>query len=246
MTDAPPAVLLVVPDPAGDVRGDGSYVLPSALLSGMERSVDLRELRAENEGGKLRLVIGLGGADNPWKAPSGFSAPLLDVFIKTDFGGTRELADTGFTTPPGSGWHLRYQISGFGTRAWKASREGSVAPTDDRPVVQLEGSSIIVNTNLPAGRYGYWVTSRVYSPLTPDGYLPPRVGGDSASLSVVRSGMPSAVDVLFGDDQIRTFHDRVLPISGELHDRRPLALLVLAGLALLLAVIATVRAWRKQ
>lgn len=246
VTDAPPAVLLVVSDPAGDVRGDGSYTLPSALLSGIERGVDLRELRAENVGGKLRLVIGMGGADNPWQAPRGFSAVMLDVFVKSGLGGARELGDTGFSTAPGSGWQHHYQVTGFSTRAWTASGEGEVRKADEVPKVRLEGSSIVLDTNLAAGRYSYWVTSRVYSPLSQQGFLSPRVSADETNLGAVRAGMPSAVDVLLAQDQTRAYAERVLPASGELHDRRPLTLLALAGAGLLVALASTVRAWRKE
>ena len=240
------AVLLLVADPAGDVRGNGAYRLPSALLSGAERSIDIREFRAENVSGKLRLTVGLGGTDNPWNAPSGFSAVMLDVFVKTDFGGQKELADTGFNVPPGSGWQYHFQVTGFGARAWQAGKDGQVQASSAVPGVRLDGTAVVMDTNLPAGRYSYWVTSRVYSPLTQGGFLPAKVGGDEASLGVDQGGMPSAVDVLYAGEQSRTYTDRVLPASGELRDRRPLMLLLFAGVGLLVAIFSTFRAWRKQ
>lgn len=241
-----PAALLIVADPAGDVRGDGSYRLPSALLSGIERSVDLRELRAENVGGKLRLSVGLGGMDNPWNAPRGFSAVLLDVFVKTDLGGHTELGDSGFRTPAGVGWQRHYQVSGFDTHAWAAGKNGGVQAVTEVPRVSVEGSTVVLDTDLAAGHYSYWVLSRIYSPLTPSGFLAPRVGGDDASLGVERAGLPSPVDVLSPGDQARAYAAQLLPPVGELRDRRPLALLFLAGAGLLTAVFATFRVWRKQ
>ncbi len=243
MLDAPP--LLTLSDPVGDVRGDGSYTLPSALVGGIERSLDVRELRADNVGGKLVLTVGLGGTDNPWNAPRGFSAILLDVFVKTDYGGQLALGDTGFSAPPGSGWQRHYQVSGFATRAWAADKDGTVRPLGKVPDVRLEGSALILATDLAAGSDSYWVTSRIYSPLTPKGFLEPQVDAGEAGLGAPRPGMPSPVDVLASGDQARLYAERVVPPSGQRRDRRPLILLGVAVGALLLTLVATVRAWRR-
>lgn len=241
------AVLLTVADPQGDTRGDGSYVLPVALSGPLARSLDLRDFRAEGVGGKLRLTVGMGGLDNPWNAPLGFSAAMVDVFVKTDYGGARALGDSAndLQTPPGEGWQHRYTVTGFGTRAYLADKDGKVRADAGVPRVRTEGSSIVLDTDLPTGRYSYWVTSRVYSPLTQGGALSPREGGGGEALSAPRAGMPQAVDVLYGGDQARAYASRVLYATGELRDRRPLALLALAGAGLLLAAFATLRAWRR-
>jgi len=245
----PPAqsVLLSVADPAGDVRGDGSYALPVTMRGLMERSLDLREFRVENHAGRLRLVVGMGGLDNPWESPRGFSAVMLDVYVKTDYGGKREIGEKeqDFVTPPGSGWQRHYRVTGFGTRAWTADRDGNAREDARLPTVTAAGSAVVLDTNLPAGKYSYWVTARVYSPLTPEGFVPPEVGADEAGLGVARADAPSAVDVLYAGDQARAYQSHVLPATGELHDRRPLALLFLAAAGLVTAILATFRAWRR-
>lgn len=244
----PPAAaapLLTVPDPQGDARGDGSYVLPGALVKGMERSLDLREFRAEDRGGRLRLVLAFGGVDNPWSAPRGFSVPLIDVFVKTDLGGAQTLGDTRLNAPPGDGWQRHYQVSGFRTLAWVADKDGQVRESPARPDVGVSGSEVVLDTDLPAKRYGYWVTVRLYSPLSGTGFLSPVVGGGDAALVAGRPGLPSPVDVLLAGPQERVYLDRVLPPSGELRDRRPAILLALGGAALLVALLATFRAWRR-
>ena len=242
MLDAAP--LLTLSDPAGDVHGDGSYVLPS-FLAGAERSLDVRELRVNNLNGQLVLTVGLGGSDNPWHAPRGFSALLLDVFVNTGAGGQRALGDTGFQAPANGGWQRHYQVSGFATRAWAADKNGAVRPLKSVPGVRIEGSSLILTTDLPAAD-GYWVTSRVYSPLTPGGFLEPQVGAADTDLGAPRPNMPSPVDVLLSGDQARAYAERVLPPSGQRRDRRPLILLALALGALLLTLLATVRTWRRS
>lgn len=239
------AALLSVPDPAGDVNGDGSYVLPRALVGGAERALDLRELRAENVNGRLRVTVGMGGAGNPWNAPNGLSAALVDVFVKTGLGGSRELGATGFSTAGGTGWQRHYQISGFGVRAWSAAPDGTVTPGPEDARLTVQGTDLVLDTDVPAGRYSYWVTSSVYSPLTPDGALAPDVTGGPESLVVARAGLPAPVDVLMSGDQARAYVSSVLPENGELRDRRPLVLLGLAALGLVLAVLGTFRAWRR-
>lgn len=239
------AVLLSVPDPAGDTRGDGSYVLPSALVGGVERALDLRELRAERAANRLRVVVGLGGQGNPWNAPGGLSAAVVDVFVKTGLGGARELGETGFSAPAGTGWQRHYQLGGFGVRAWSADASGNVTALPEPGTLTVRGSELVLDTNLAAGRYSYWVTSSVYSPLTASGVLSPRVSGGPETLVSGRAGQPAPVDVLTSGDQARAYVSRVLPENGELRDRRPLLLLVLAAVGLLIAVIATFRAWRR-
>ncbi|PYE54476.1 glucodextranase-like protein [Deinococcus yavapaiensis KR-236] len=238
------AALLTITDPAGDTRGDGSYTSPPALVGGSENSLDIRELRAENVAGRVRIVVGLGGVANPWNAPSGWSSTLIDVFVKTSVGGEQGLADTGFVTPPGDGWQRHYQVSGFRTRAWHVVNGETQEVSLATPAVR-RGTEVSIDTDLPARSYSYWVTSRIYSPLTSSGFLTPRVAGGSSDLLVPRAGMPSPVDVLLVGDQARAYITRILPPGGQLRDRRSTLLLILAVLGVLAAVIATFRAWRR-
>ena len=111
--------------------------------------------------------------------------------------------------------------------------------------VRLSGSAVVFDTPIPAGQYSYWVTSSVYSPFTPDGYLRPGSGGGSASLISPRNNGPVPVDVISGGDQGRAYAQGVLQPVGRTRDRRALLLLGLAAAGLLLGIVASVRAWRK-
>ncbi|WP_424951758.1 glucodextranase DOMON-like domain-containing protein [Deinococcus sp.] len=240
------AALLTIPDAAGDTRGDGSYTLPTrpALSAG---ALDLRELKVENQGGKLRLTIGLGAVQNPWNAPLGYSAGVIDIFVKSRLGGATALAKLGFVTPPQQGWQYHLHLNGFGS-SLEFVPDGQTAPQPrNTPLtVQLSGSAVVIDTPIPAGQYSYWVTNSVYSPFTPDGMLHPGTGGGSASLIAPRNNGPIPVDVISGGDQARAYATGVLQPVGRARDRRALLLLGLAAAGLLLGLIATVRVWRKS
>jgi len=240
------AALLTIPDASGDTRGDGSYVLPTRppVLSS---ALDLRELKVETQDGKLRLSIGLGAVQNPWKSPLGYSAGVLDIFIKSRIGGDTTLPNLNFVTPPQQGWQYHIHLDGFGSRL-DFVPDGQTAP-QRRAVkldVSLSGSAVVIGTPIPAGQYSYWVTSSIYSPFTQDGMLHPSTSGGSASLIAPRTNDPVPVDVISGGDQARAYTSGVLRPVGEVRDRRALLLLGLAAFGLLLGVIATVRVWRKS
>ena len=239
------AALLTVPDPAGDMRGDGSYVLPTRPALTAE-ALDLRELRAEDVGGKLRLTVGLGAVQNPWEAPLGYSAGVLDVFVKSRLGGASRLGDSGFVTPVGSGWQYHLRLSGFGSSI-EFVPDGQTRP-QIRPTplaVRLNGSSVVVDTPIPAGQYSYWVTMAAYSPFTPDGVLRPGTGAGAASLQAARAGSPFPVDVIGGGEQGLAYSSGILAPVGRTRDRRASLLLALAALGLAVGLFASVRVWRK-
>lgn len=241
--------LLVQPDATFDARGDGRYTLPAGLLGSTgltEANYDLRELRAENVGGQLRLTVNLGALANPWQAPQGFSGPVLDLFVKTRIGGQPALAESGFSAPSGDGWQYHIRTDGFRTRWWTV-RDGQTTPTERREPLQVSvsGTGVVFQTPIPAGRYSYWVTSSVFSPFASDGELRPSTDTGPQVLSAPLVGLPTPVDVLAGGDQTRAYESKVLAPVGEVRDRRSLGLLALAGLGLLGALIGSLLAWRR-
>ncbi|WP_425148085.1 glucodextranase DOMON-like domain-containing protein [Deinococcus sp.] len=244
-------LLLTVPDPAGDARGDGSYVLPT-LPPLTPAALDLRELKAESQGGKLRLSVGLGAVQNPWNAPLGYSAGVIDIFVKSRLGGASDLAGLGFVTPPGSGWQYHLRVSGFGSILEFVPDGSSKPQRRDVPLnVQLSGSTLVIDTPIPAGQDSYWVTMSLYSPFTPDGLLRPSSSGGAASLVTPRSATgrgsaPIPVDVISGDEQRRAYTLGVLTPVGQTRDRRTVFLVGLGLLGLLVAVLATALSWRRH
>ena len=239
------AALLTIPDAAGDTRGDGSYTLPTRPPLSAS-ALDLRELKVESEGGKLRLTVGLGAIQNPWNAPLGYSAGVLDIFVKSRLGGASVLPGLGFVTPAQQGWQYHIRVTGFGSSLeFVPDGQTSAQPRPVQLNVRLSGSAVVFDTPIPAGQYSYWVTSSVYSPFTPDGYLRPGSGGGSASLISPRNNGPVPVDVISGGDQGRAYAQGVLQPVGRTRDRRALLLLGLAAAGLLLGIVASVRVWRK-
>ena len=239
------AALLTIPDAAGDTRGDGSYTLPTRPPISAS-ALDLRELTVETENGKLRLTVGLGAIQNPWNAPLGYSAGILDIFVKSRLGGASVLPDLGFVTPAQQGWQYHIRISGFGSSLeFVPDGQTRAQPRAVQLNVRLSGSAVVFDTPIPAGQYSYWVTSSVYSPFTPGGYLRPGAGGGSASLISPRNNGPVPVDVISGGDQGREYAQGVLQPVGKTSDRRALLLLGLAAAGLLMGVVASVRVWRK-
>ena len=243
------AALLTVPDPAGDARGDGTYTLPTQLPL-TAAAVDLRELRAEAVGGKLRLSVGLGAVQNPWNAPLGYSAGVLDIFVKSRLGGASDLGGLGFVPPPNDGWQYHIHLTGFGSTLDFVPDGSSKPVRRDVPLnVSLSGSTVVIDTPIPAGQDSYWAMISLYSPFTPDGLLRPSVSGGSASLVTPRSGTgrgaaPIPVDVISGGDQTRAYTLGVLAPVGQTRDRRTILLLGLGLFGLLLTLLATVGVWR--
>ena len=240
------AALLTIPDAAGDTRGDGSYTLPTRppLSAG---AVDLRELKVESEGGKLRLTIGLGAIQNPWNAPLGYSAGVLDIFVKSRVGGASTLDTLGFVTPAQQGWQYHIHLNGFGSSLeFVPDGKTTPQPRNVKLNARLSGSAIVLDTPIPAGQYSYWVTSSIYSPFSRDGLMHPGIGGGRSSLISPRNDSPLPVDVISGGEQAQAYALGVLRPVGETRDRRALLLLGLAAAGLLVGLIATVRVWRKS
>ena len=239
----PGTLLLSVPDPAGDATGDGSYLLATRPALSAS-TLDLRLLRAEDLGGKLGLSISLGAVGNPWNSPAGFSGVVLDVFVKTQVGGVRELSGLGLRTPSNDGWQEHYRIDGFSVQHFSVGGDGKVSRAA-APTVRLEGTDVVIGTNLRAGQYSYWVTASAYTPLSPDGYLRPS-GDTTVGLRSAREGTPVPLDVLLSGDQKGVYASAELPSVGVVRDERALHLLWAALGALVVAGIAGIVAWRRQ
>ncbi|CAM3916991.1 glucodextranase DOMON-like domain-containing protein [Deinococcus frigens] len=237
------ASLLTVPDPAGDARGDGGYVLPRQP-GVTEDALDLRSFSAAPQGAGMRFTVSFGQIGNPWNAPSGFSAGVTDIFVKTGPGGQGVLADTGLRTR-GGGWQYHLRVTGFGSVLERTDDTGERIERLAAPTVQIEGTGLVIDTAVPAGSYAYWVTSSVYTPLSAGGVLKPTGGTAPGSLQAGRTDAPTPVDVLASAEDTRAFSDGTLALVGQTRDWTSLILIMLGGLGLLLTVGATVAVWRR-
>lgn len=237
------AALLTVPDPAGDALGDGGYILPRQPDVSAE-ALDLRVFSAEPQGEGTRFTVSFGQIGNPWNAPSGFSAGVTDIFVKTGPGGRAALADTGLRAR-GGGWQYHLRVTGFGSTLVQAVDEEGVTQPLPPPSVQLEGTGVVIDAAVPPGPHAYWVTSSVYTPLSAGGVLKPSGGTGPGSLQTGQVGAPAPVDVLAPDGDPRAFTDGTLAAVGQTRDRASLLLAGLGGLGLLLTVLATVAIWRR-
>lgn len=253
--------LLSVTDPTGDALGDGSVTLPTQPAIRPE-ALDLRSFEVWPRGDSLSFRVGFGALDNPWNAPSGFSAQTLDIFVGTRTGGETRLADLNMVTGGGSGWQYHLRVTGFGGY-WSAAPEmadsvtqvasgsagiaGAVgAALPPPPQVMVEGgNTLVIHTDLPRGRYLYWVTSSVYSPFSATGVLSPGGSGPFAVTSPQGdSTLPVPLDVLAEEDSPQPFNLAMLSPVGRLTDLRPWLLWALGLLSLGLGLAASVLLWR--
>ncbi|GAA0499914.1 hypothetical protein GCM10008937_04010 [Deinococcus depolymerans] len=237
------AAQITVTDPAGDARGDGGYVLPTrpALTAEM---LDLRSFTADSSGQTMRFTVSFGQMGNPWNAPGGFSAGVTDIFIKGALGGQQVLADTGLRVRGQGGWQYHLRVTGSGSTLQEANSLGRLT---DRPApsVRVEGTSLVIDTDVPAGKYGYWVTSSVYTPLSASGLLRPVQDSRPTALQAGRANAPTPVDVLAPGGDVQAFTNDTLAPVGETRDWVSITLIALGGVGLLLTVIATVLVWRR-
>lgn len=241
------AALLTLSDPAGDARGDGGYILPTRPTVSAD-ALDLRRFEAEPQGSGMRFRVGLGRIENPWNASSGFSANVTDIFVGSAQGGQRTL-DTLRLNAAGGGWTYHLRVTGFGSTLERVAANGE-GPTSltalPAPTVRVEGTDLVVDAAVPPGEYAYWVTSSVYSPLTPDGVLRPGTTPGPTVLQAGRADAPVPVDVLLPSGDPAPFTEGTLPAVGETGDTRPLILAAVGGVGLLLVSLATLRLWRRS
>jgi hypothetical protein len=264
------AALFSYPDPAGDARGDGGYVLPTRPAISAD-ALDLREFRAEalgkaaktplpllqgttNSSTGMRFTVGLGRIENPWGLPSGFSAGVTDIFVKSPLGTVRTLGNLGLNVRGAGGWQYHVRVTGAGAtlEGLPTEQGGTAASLNQKPVpmaapsVRIEGTNLVIDAAIPPGQYAYWVTNSVYSPLSSDGILRPTTGADSSALQASRASAPAPVDVLAASDDTAVYTLDTLAPVGETRDSRTLLLAAVGGAGLLLTTLATVLVWRRR
>ncbi len=230
--------LLSVTDPAGDAHGAGTSTLPTSPLIRPE-ALDLRRFEVWPNGKTLTFLVEFGALDNPWNAPSGFSAQTLDIFVDTRRSeGQTQLADLNLQAAGGK-WNYHLRVTGFGA-AWAAA-----APDDPAlppPRVTAEGQTLRIDTALPRGDNLYWVTSSVFSPFSPAGLLRPGGSGPFAVNNLnakADSTGPVPLDVLAAQDAPDAFNTGQLLASGHPRDPRLWLLWALSLLGLGLSLAAT-------
>lgn len=239
------AAALTFPDPAGDARGDGGYILP-ARPELNERMLDLRAFTAQPVGQGMRFTVALEQIGNPWQAPSGYSAGVTDIYVKTAAGGQRALSGTGLSARSGGGWQYHLRVTGFGaTLEEVVDSSANQVRRLSAPTVRLEGSSLIVDAAVPAGKYAYWVTNSIYTPLSADGVLRPSTAQSPLALRVGREGAPTPVDVLAAPGDLLAFTAGTLAPVGQTRGTHTLTLAGLGLLGLALTVGATLFARRQ-
>ncbi|AWT37161.1 regulator [Deinococcus actinosclerus] len=229
-------------DPAGDARGDGGYVLPTRPPFTAEM-LDLRALSTKGTPQGMQFTVTYGQMGNPWNAPGGFSAGVTDIFVKGALGGQATLGDLGLRTS-GGGWQYHLRVSPGGSTLTEVDAQGRERPLV-APTVQVSGTNLIVQTAVPEGRYGYWVTNSVYSPLTRDGVLRPTTTPGASALQAGRADAPVPVDVMAAPGDTQAYTRGTLAPVGETRDLVGIGLLALGVVGLLITVIATVAVWRR-
>ena len=235
------AAALTFADPAGDAYGDGGYLLPQRPPVPAE-ALDLRSFEVQGQGTGSVLTVGFGGRQNPWGLSSGFSAGVTDIYVNTDAGGRRELTGLNLRTAGEKGWQYHLRVSGAGAILERVEGDRLVRLPD--PSARMDGPTLVVSAPaLPFGRFAYWVTSSVYTPLSADGRLRPEPAVNASGLQAPRAGMPVPVDVLAAPSDRRAYTSGVLAPVGQTRDWRLMTLMALGVLGLGLAGVGAWRAW---
>lgn len=192
----------------------------------------------------MTFRISFGAVQNPWNLAGGFSAGVTDIFVKSGLSGINSLDSLNLRV--NAGWRYHVRVTGWGAVLEQAQPDGQSVSRLAPPQVSLEGTTLVVQTTIPKGDYGYWVTSSVYSPFTADGLLKPTAQVGAANLRTARPNAPVPVDVLSPAGDYAMYSSGVLAPVGQARDFRPLVLTLLGGLGLLLTVLASLRVWRTQ
>ncbi|MFN3265660.1 MAG: glucodextranase DOMON-like domain-containing protein [Deinococcales bacterium] len=228
------AILFSVSDPAADALGDGGYVLPVAKADVSQ--LDIRTFSAIDNHGKLELRLQMGRISNPDQAPNGFSRPVIDVFIGTGRGGVSTLGNSGFTTRANSGWYYHIRATPFAVMLRRDSSADYVQlPKNRTAQAKVEGSSIVIQTDIPASDYTYYAISSLYDSLTPTGIAQPQSEPSALKLLSPLEDAPSALDIVFENRQILLWATREVPPLNEPQlGLNPLLFTGLAGFIILL------------
>jgi hypothetical protein len=228
------AILFSVSDPANDALGDGGYTLP-AVRNDVSQ-LDIRTFSALDVNGKLELRLQMGRIENPDLAPNGFSRPVVDVFIGTGRGGNSTLAASGFTTRPNSGWYYHIRATPYTvTLRREPSADFVQLPNNRTAQAKVEGSSIVIETDIPANEYTYYATSSLYDSLTYTGIAQPQSEPSPLKLISPLENAPSVLDIVYENRQIVLWSSREVPPLNEPQlGTNPLIYTGLAGFVILL------------
>lgn len=228
------AILFSVSDPANDALGDGSYILPT--LSADVSQLDIRTFSALDNNGKLEFRLQMGRIQNFDKAPNGFSRPVIDIFIGTGRGGSTNLGNSGFTTRPNSGWYYQIRATPYAvTLRRDPSTDYVQLPKNRTAQAKVEGSSIVIQTDIPAKDYTYYAISSLYDSLTSSGIAQPQPEASPLKLVSPLENAPSALDILYDNRQIVLWSTReVPPLNEPKLGLNPLLFTGLAGFVILL------------
>jgi hypothetical protein len=228
-------ILFSVSDPAGDALGDGDYVLP--VLRRDVAQLDIRTFTALDVNGRLELRVDMGRVQNADSAPNGFSRPVLDVFIGTGRGGNSDLAGSGLTTRANSGWYYWLRASPWAVTVKRDRSADLVQLPDSRTAkVKVEGSSIVLTTDIPVRDFTYYAITSLYDSLTTDGVARPQSEASPLKLFSLLENAPSALDVLFENRQLVLWSTKeVPPLNEPKLGVNPLLFTGLVGFALVLA-----------
>ena len=225
-------ILFSVSDPQGDAFGDGAYTLPAARAE--VAPLDLRTLTALDNAGKLELRLTMGRVQNLEAAPNGFSGPVIDVFMGVGRGGTRALADTGFTAPANRGWKYHLRLTPWLATITRDSSSSDL-PDSSGVKVAVQGASLVVDTGLPASSYTYWALVGLYDPLTPTGLARPQATPNPLKIVTSLENPPAALEVLSPSSQVGLYATRVVdPLNQPVLQTNPLLFTAIAGVMLAL------------
>jgi C-terminal binding-module, SLH-like, of glucodextranase len=230
-------ILFSLADPRGDALGDGAYTLPSRIEAS---TLDLRIFSVLSLNDKLEVRLTMDRVTNPENAPNGFSGPDFEIFLAEARGGDETLGPTGFLTQPSHGWQYRLSVNGFTARLIPSPTRTPVigdpqAKPSTKLKVRVEGSDVVIATDLPAKQYAYWAFVGVYDPLTKTGFKVPVTRWTPTQLASAIPDAPAAVDVLSKDSQVGLYASRVvLAVNEPVTRTSPLLLTGLAGLCIAL------------
>jgi C-terminal binding-module, SLH-like, of glucodextranase len=230
-------VLYSVSDPQGDALGDGVYGLPITVTDAS--TLDLRTFTATDTAQKLELRLSFGSVQNPERAPNGFSAAVIDIFLNTERGGIEELGKTGFHSPPGRGWRYHLRANGWNAQLETAKNAPQGARVSSKVTVQVDGANIVLSTQLPADAYRYWAFVSLYDPLSKSGVQEVSSEASAFHLSSNLQDAPTSLDVLSPSSQVGFYASREVPALNEPKlELNPLLYSLFAGLAL--SLMATI------
>jgi hypothetical protein len=109
-------------DAAKDDRGPGDYFYPQGAEY-IPGSWDLRAFEVRADEKTVSFLFEIGSLTNPWKAPQGFSFPLIDVYMDINrlpgAGSERLLPHRPGLVEPRDAWEYALSVDGWGARLYQ-------------------------------------------------------------------------------------------------------------------------------